>query len=343
MWYNLNDLYLNRTKMNMHRYLITAILSFLTIFLPVIMFQAPAVFADAPKEIIWVMDGGNGQIVKISPSRDKKLIQLKEHFCPGAIALDPNDGSLWINTICESVDYKQVIKISSEGEELARFGRYEEVDDGVVNPANGSYWVADEGGGCVAEISRDGKKELKRIVFEEPEDVKVSSYDGSIWVSDKEGYKVVKLSPEGRKLTQKRGVGIPHHMAINPIDGTCWVTDELNARVIKLSADGKEILATVEGLVNPFMLSIDQRDGAIWVTDQGAGEVLKVAADGKKIVERVKGLKQPRGISSVNPKDGSFWVTDWWGNVVKFSSLGEKLEEISGFTNPYFIQVDWKE
>ncbi|MDP1854387.1 MAG: hypothetical protein Q8L26_09360 [Candidatus Omnitrophota bacterium] len=318
-------------------------------------------------ETIWVADKGVKQLLRVNPDGRREIIKLKDFLEPQHIRVYQHDGSVWVTDIADIFNH-QIIKLSSEGEELFRLSSFIQLGDTASDPNDGSFYVVSGMTGAVIKVSSKGEElfrirglyppdELKRnncfnkiqgchqaytganVNFESIDAVAVSPIDSSIWVTDTGQLRLLKFNKDGVKLAQKRGVGLPEHLAVG-LDGSCWVNNIESGKIFKVSSDGKTVLAKITGLDKPIELQISPLDNTCWTTTRT--EVLQISSDGLAILKRVSGFKSLQGISNINPKDGSFWVADAaLSEVVKISKDGIIIKRINGFKRPRFIDVYW--
>jgi len=282
--------------------------------------------------------------------------QISGFSQPLSLSINPKDGSCWV----ADTDAIKVRKLSAAGQELA-------VIDGVatpkafavtaealtnpasvsVDPRDGSCWVATLN--TVCKFSPDAKQTFIKDGFNEPL-VAVNPKNGDVWIADSSNARVVRLSEKGNQLAviAVEGITQPKSISVNPIDGSCWILDPFTHKIAKLSADGKILVQTTPAVASTSIMStslVASLDGGCWMAvmfDMMNDAVFKLDATGKQVL-KVEGFAMPSGLA-VDPKDGGCWVADTNnGQILKITSGGQKVSNISELTQPKVLAVGYKE
>lgn len=200
-------------------------------------------------------------------------------------------------------------------------------------------WVVEQSeNNVVIKLSLDGKRELARITgFNVPTDIDINPRDGSVWITDTGNGRVVKYSVDGKTvLLELKGFKNPYHSVLDLQENTIWVASSLNGEVVKYSLEGEEILR-LRGMGELHEIQLSPFDRSIWVGEQTAKKFMRFSSNGLRLTPTQRRLGRPMHLV-INPLDGTCWATfQYPGGVVKFSSQGDILKHITGFTQPYGI------
>jgi len=134
-----------------------------------------------------------------------------------------------------------------------------------------------------------------------------------------------------------------------PGDEVIWVADYGNGQLVKLSSTGEELLRITLD-VKPSIVKTNPNDGTVWVGASapylGTPEhfLIKLSPDGKELVRvggdyRIQEFDFSDSIS-IDPRDGSVWASSASNEVIKVSSEGVILFNVTGFDDSFGVAVD---
>ncbi|HEU4462838.1 MAG TPA: DUF6531 domain-containing protein, partial [Solirubrobacterales bacterium] len=251
--------------------------------------KSPADVATDAQGNLWVLDGGNGRVKKLSP--DGQLLakwgtpgsaegQLNS---PSNIALDAA-GNVLIT------DLYRVQKFSPSGELLARFGsqggepgQFFAGPTGLAVGVDGSIWASDYA--HVYRYSSSGQF-LERIATSGPGQISWSDSiavgpGGEVFVADPTLDKIKVFDKEGDYLRQFGASGAAPGQLAKPVEvsidaeGQVWVADEQTDRIQVFSADGDYIAGFGGSGSGAQQLDLKNKTGIaaslgrVWVADGG--------------------------------------------------------------------------
>ncbi len=192
-----------------------------------------------------------------------------DYVNPRSISVNTTDGSCWV----ANTDNHEVVRISSGGSVLWRIGGFNLPTSISVNSADGTAWVADNANAQVVHLAADGSELWRGGDLVYPLAVSVNSADGSCWVADKHADAVVHLDSEGTEL-HRVSLTTPRALAVNPKHGDCWVIS--GSQVVHLDPDGTMRAGTI-GPSGEGQLAVSLPDDTVWVSDEDGGTVIQLA------------------------------------------------------------------
>ena len=238
--------------------------------------------------IVWIAVSASGTVVRYDPTAatpEEALTSSPAIKSPTGLSINPTDGTVWIAGL------DGVRKVSADGTSfLAEIippdgpanqdaGRFSV----VVNPKDGSCWVAD-GKGPIARYDANGNKLATAPPMTEPKGGMSVDYQGNVWVADTQNNTLVRLSPDGKELVKIPDIKAPVSPSVNPKDGSVWVASNNNL-LLKISPAGA-IEKTYEVGMAIVAVSYSPAEEEIWIADMlGAtfsGEVSKWTANGQR-------------------------------------------------------------
>ncbi len=125
-------------------------------------------------------------------------------------------GACWVG------DYRNAVKLTSDGTKLVRVSGFIVVRSISVNPED------------------DGTSYEDYPQYTGPRTGPIGP--GACWVGDFYRNQVVKLAPDGTELARVSDLVWPSKISVNPADGTCWVAATLSYQAVKLAANGTELV-----------------------------------------------------------------------------------------------------
>lgn len=266
---------------------------------------------------LWIADGNNDRVMKFE--EDGKLTILINMRAPNGIAVDPRDGSIWVQELIEigqwpdtTYEYR-LVKFSRLGHRILNTATWSggqgvsPVDNAMTwYPGDNSLWFADHS---------------------EPPDTRVIKLFGTD--AELAGYDLSSPSGGAHHLYID-GPGEFFSVSAYPGDdpgteGHIWVGDRggptIDGRAVKLGPDGSELISAIEpsGFYEVRHVSTDITDGSVWLGSGNPDRVAKYAADGSSLVN-IGGFSS-FGTIEADPFDGGAWIGygEW---LVKLSASG---------------------
>ena len=252
--------------------------------------QSEAIGVDPADASVWATEVRDNTLLKISAvgsvlrhvpdvSRPVPIPHGSLVTLPAFLAVDPNDGSVWVNGT------RQVTKFTRAGCELFRAATaFDFISSIAIDPRDGSVWIADGGGLAgrkIVKLDARGREVFRAasVAFasSSSHQVAVDPRDGSVWYVQHFAGIAVKRASDGTLLTTVSGLGSPAAIDVDATDGSVWVADVLGG-VVKLDTEGRELIRKAVGPA-PRALRINPDDGSVWVGVQGALVILSPNGD----------------------------------------------------------------
>ena len=234
--------------------------------------------------IVWIAVSASNTVIRYDTVAGT-FTQSPAIKSPSGISINPADGTVW------AAGLDGVRKISADGTSfLAEVippdgpanqdaGRFSV----VVNPKDGSCWIAD-GKGPIGRYDANGNKLATAPPMKEPKGGMSVDYQGNVWVADTQNDALVRLSPDGKELVKLSDIKSPVSPSVNPKDGSVWVASNNNL-LLKISATGATEKTYEVGMAI-VAVSYSPAENEIWIADltgsNFTGEVSKWKANGQK-------------------------------------------------------------
>lgn len=274
-------------------------------------------YIDENDDGLWISDTNSNRVMKFD--KDGNLTVLIHIYAPDGIAVDPRDGSVWVQELIDlgSTYERRLVKFSRFGHRILNTASWSG-GQGVAPTDNAMTWYPGDNSLWFADDS-------------EPPDTRTIKLFGTD--AELDGYDL--SSPNGgAHHLWIAGPGEFFSVSAYPGDGSggegyIWVGDRgnnttmLSGRVLKLAPDGSEVSPAIEppGFNEVRHVSSDITDGSVWI-GSGLGRVAKYAADGTSLVN-IGGFSPPFGTIEADPSDGGAWV-GYHDGLVKLSSNGDE-------------------
>jgi len=259
----------------------------------------------------------------------ERIPKTSEINMPKALAVDPEDSSVWI----ANAGLNTVMHVDKEGNELGSYAGFRNPQDVTVNKRTGEVWIANTDDDTVIKMSKDGRRMFAKPGFYHPVMIELEA-DGTAWVVDSDHDEIVKVNQQGNILLRTKGLdealpararkrargyktfSNPMAIGIDDKHKTVWVADTENYRLVRLGMDGitKSVVNNLPG--KPMTVKVDS-EGNVYVTMERSSHVLKVSPSGR-IIGRIDEFTRPWTVLVVPSKDKSNLLT---GNVVSSSSI----------------------
>jgi hypothetical protein len=267
--------------------------------------QSAEIGIDGDENILWApelndLDNINyNQVVQVDS--EANVINRFQGYRIDVLAVDPSDGSVWVNTWNAEEQRTLMTKLSANGKLLRSVGEFHLVSAIALDTRDSSIWVADYGDRILTQLSKDGEKLFETRVeghffSNAPDQITVEPQNGDVWFTTFDPSQLHKLSAKGEMLIEKGGFRSPVAVAINPISGNVWVADyDLlgSGAIVKLDSSG-HILLTQTLPAHAHTAAINPFDGTLWVGVDG--EVIRYYEDGS-VAEREAGFNRPQSFA----------------------------------------------
>lgn len=212
--------------------------------------SSPSAVAVNPVEgTVWASNYSRYGVVKFDLDGNVILdVSFKFlYILQSGMSVNTADGSVWIaSEDFNNIGSYAVLKLQSDGTELARIGGFSDRPSVSVNPTDGSAWIAD-GYDEIIKVDSAGNELFRVGGFYVPVDLSVDPTDGSVWVADNYNHRVARIDADGN-IVASAWSGNPVSIAVDPVDGSVWVADLVTVvrGILKIAADGTELLRITE-------------------------------------------------------------------------------------------------
>ena len=269
--------------------------------------QSEAIGIDPRENIVWAPEIGDvddihyNQVVKVD--RLGNVIDRFQGYGSPVLAVDPNDGSVWVSSWSAVESEGLLTKIAPNGKLIRKVDGFNTLYSIALDPRDGSIWAADGGSRTLTHISASGEKlfEMPGIFFHSssPHQVAVNPNNGDVWFTSSQT--VYKISTAGQVLEKRDGFNTAVAIAIDPFTEDVWVAnfgtpgDEFaeSGTISKLDSYG-DIILTLEIHSRAYMVGINPYDGTLWVGVDG--KVIRYDDNGK-VLGQQPGFNEPQSIA----------------------------------------------
>lgn len=236
----------------------------------------------------------------------------------------------------------QLVKLTHDAQhQIFRTDGFFTIVDIDPNPLSGDVWVLERQSsfiGNVLRVSASGEILSPIVPFVAPVDADIHLDSNVLWVADLEDGRVVKLDSIGNRIATVRELLAPVAVAVDQRSGACWAADQRLQKVARINEAGTVVDFSMVGFVAVQSLAVNSQDGSVWAAD--STRVLKLTEDGnlELIVSHV--FEYAKKVE-VNEITGEAWVIDFGpSSLLKFSASGQKMLELSGFSEPRDLAVN---
>ena len=206
----------------------------------------------------------------------------------------------------------------------------------------GEFWYTDVFLNRVYGVDRlQNQRIIDYLDTGEPIDLAMDEYHNQVWVADETRGRILVYNIQGVKTGEFNGFSNPYSLDSYQSNGTCWISDIGVDKIFNINAYG-DTNVEIDSLYRPKCVSVNQKNGDCWVAD--SSRVLVYDIDGGLKLTIDEGLIYPLNVA-VDSELGSCWVLDYSyfdfkSKLFCFSASGEKLVELSGFTQPENLIVN---
>jgi DNA-binding beta-propeller fold protein YncE len=240
--------------------------------------QSEAIGFDPRENIVWATEMGDvdnihyDQVVKVD-SQGNVIDRFQGYGSP-VLAVDPNDGSVWVSMWNASEARALLTKIASNGKLIRKVDGFYMLYSIALDPRDGSIWAADGGNRILMHISANGEKlfEMPFVAFfsGSPHQISIDPNNGNVWFTSTD--KVYKISPHGQILAKRDGFNHAVAIALDPVTEQVWVANfgspgeefAKSGTVAKLDSNGN-VMLTLDMQSRAYMLGINPFDETVWV------------------------------------------------------------------------------
>jgi NHL repeat len=281
----------------------------------------------------WATDGGTSEALLLSADGRHVVLAERGFDSPGAIAVDPFDGRVWVT---DSFAGEVVLLLFGTRAILGGFRKPIAVG---LDPRDASAWVCDEFQGEVRHFTRDGLPDTPPLIgpFGLPIAVAVDGTDGSVWVCDN-GARQVQVFDESGVRRRTVDTPRPSRISIHPVTRDAWITSFEQGVIMRLSADGLDF-DQFGGFRGPIGIAVDGTRNRVWVAEAVAGRLLALRMDGT-IELALNGYPEAREVA-VDPNTGNAWVVvPRARRIAVVNPDGHEVGAVEGLTTPVGIAID---
>jgi hypothetical protein len=248
------------------------------------------VAADPAHGVVWVSTN-SGPLVVYNPATHTNL-NITLPASPGALALDPVDGTAWL---CDDVDFS-VYHFNSSGSQASPgvLTPFLNPLDVAVDPGDRSVWVCERDGNHIDHFAADGSGRVFATLLA-PSRVAVDSLTHEVWATSftrGRVYRIAQTTALGDSFTFASG---PVGVAVDGRRGRVWVADATAGMVFAARRNGS-VEFQLGGIGTPRELAVDAATGDAWVTLVNPARVARISAAGK-LLTLAAGFDQPLGLS----------------------------------------------
>jgi DNA-binding beta-propeller fold protein YncE len=248
------------------------------------------VASDPSNGLVWV-SCSFGPLVVYTPATGNR-VNITRLSSPGALALDPVDGTAWV---CDDVD-QSLYHFSNSGA-VASPGQLAPLEnplDVAVDPGDRSVWVCERDGNRVTRFAADGSGRAAATLLA-PSRVAVDSLTHEVWATSFSRGRVYRLTNTPALSDSFTIAAGPVGVAVDGGRGRIWVADATGGSVFALHRNGS-VEFQISGLATPREIQVDRASGEAWVTLLNPGRLARLSPTGK-VLTVTGGFDQPAGLS----------------------------------------------
>lgn len=237
---------------------------------------------------------------------------------------------------------RQLVKLTHDSRHrILSAGQFFTIIDIEPNPVSGEVWLIERFSvidSRVIRVSPKGKVLEPILRLTSPIDASLDVRSGALWIADSRDGVVVKLDSVGNRQFTLTRFSNPISLSADPRDGSCWVADGASNQVARIGSDATQIDFSSARLDHVQSLAANSIDGSVWISD--STRVLKLNQSGTVELELAESFDFASTLA-VNDVTGEVWIIELVTSTVsKFSSNGEKIFEIGGFSSPQDLSVN---
>jgi len=233
-----------------------------------------------PDRNVWIADGGDYLILKMTPSGTFTQYALPNSDSPMGICVGP-DGALWFSA--NGLRYGVIGRITAGGDlTIFKHGISDTTQlNGIAAGPDGALWFTESNKDSIGRITTSGRVTTfsKGITHGSyPLNIAAGS-DGALWFTESSGGAVAKITTKGAVTEYRHGVESENPFAIAPGPGGMWFTvigKTQQSRIGTISADGKmTFYPNLPAGANPYGI-VKGPDAKMWFVEQGLNSVGRV-------------------------------------------------------------------
>ena len=195
--------------------------------------QSGEIDIDPGSHIVWAAEMGDvdqihtDEVVQID--QEGNILDRFQGYSSPILAVDINDGSVWVSVWHALEQRAFITKIASNGKFIRSVGGFYLPAAIALDPRDSSIWVADSGNHNITHLSKDGEMLFQMPVSSYfftymPDQVAVEPRSGEVWFTTADG-RISKLSAQGEVLFERGGLSRPVAITLNLRNGNAWVAD----------------------------------------------------------------------------------------------------------------------
>jgi DNA-binding beta-propeller fold protein YncE len=199
----------------------------------------------------WVCDENDGTVYEFTSTGSPASAPIDPLQTPIGVAVDPNDGSVWI---AERAAGR--LRHYANSHALLGSVTVDRPSRVAVDSLTSAVWATSFESRQMYRVSSAGVVEKTITGFGGPIGVAVDSRRGRIWVADALADQVLQLDRAGTILGRVAGISEARDISIDSFSGDAWVVAPGSGEVVRISSSGV-ILARLAAFSRPVGIAVD--------------------------------------------------------------------------------------
>ena len=280
-----------------------------------------------PDGNIWFVDGGRGQVGRVTPSGAFAQFLLPNPAGGAHTLVKGPDGNVWVIARGSGLNsHDWLVRVSPTGL-MTRFaaGGPGTALDSITAGPDGNLWFTEVFGGLIGRMTPSGAlTEFPIPVTSSAPRGITTGPDGNLWFTDQSRVWVMTITGETKSYAVGNDPSLPLGDIVAGPDGNLWFSSNEGLLWRISPATGGIIQVELPSDSRPFNL-VAGPDGNIWFTDTGLNAIARMSVSGS-----VRNFNLPRrGASPLGiavGADGRIWVAE--SGYARLASIGIKVPEI---------------
>jgi YVTN family beta-propeller protein len=326
---------------------------------PVTGFNLESPVFDAATGDIYVADSGNDNISVINPVLNEQVDNFPTYTSsfaasvPGALAVDPVNGKLYIGTVGTGLEAMNV----ATGGFTSNFGLCQGTCAALAyDTTDGDLFIANENTNNVTVLDPANGNVLANVaVGTSPEDLAVDGANGDVFVSNFGSDNVSVLSGSTFQVLANDGLDAglttltqPSGSCYDATDNAVFVADQGSANMTAISATTFHVLYNVSistvGYPYPVAVACSAATGAIYVAGESPSTLPAVFTINNPISGLITSSSDYPYVATgilIDPTTNELYVTTAWDALAVFSEATDTvIGTIAVSDEPYALTFD---
>ena len=236
---------------------------------------------DSARRKIWVVDEFLGDFGAID-EKGNLLGKYGNFFDPVGLALNREDGSLWVGDNNESM----LVHFDTNGAKIMSLDSLPRLGALAFHASLQELWALTSAGDLLLRVRSAAEVTPVNVqpTWEAPvTDLAIAGNTGEAWIAARN--RVARVNRAGVVVfTSSEQFRFASRLALDQTTGACWVIDDSgesrnNSSVYKLNAHG-EVQFKIDGLARPQGLAVNPFDGSCYVLDTLQGRLVSISSEG---------------------------------------------------------------